>query len=112
MYHCSRILPTILPLLERKNDVLSSVKSKSNQKTLTLFDISVFYNNILVLTVNYLGCEMVLGHYAPPPPPLKSARMKLQRHLRGQIRGSWVCPVHLDYCQLADKCISHVFTWF
>ena len=67
MYHCSPILPTILPLLERKNDVLSSVKFKSNQKTLTLFDISVFYNNILVLTVNYLGCEMVLGHYAPPP---------------------------------------------
>ena len=26
--------------------------------------------------------------------PLESARMKLQR--RGQIRGSWVCPVHLQ----------------
>ena len=83
---------------------------KSNQKTLTLFDISVYYNNILVLTVNYLGCEMVLGHYAPPP--LKSARMKLQRYVRGQIRGSWVCPVHLDYFQLADMCISRVFMWY
>ena len=48
---------------------MSSVKFKSNQKTLTLFDMNVFYNNILVLTVNYLGCEMVLGHYAPQPPP-------------------------------------------
>ena len=46
------------------------------------------------------------------PPPLESARMKLQRHVRSQNRGSWVCPVHLDYFQLADMCISHVFTWF
>ena len=45
-------------------------------------------------------------------PPLESARMKLQRHVRGQNRGSWVCPVHLDYFLLADMCISHVFTWF
>ena len=45
-------------------------------------------------------------------PPLESARMKLQRHVRGQNRGSWVCPVHLDYFQLADMCISRVFTWF
>ena len=36
------------------------------------------------------------------PPPLKSSRMKLQRHVRGQNRGSWVCLVHLDYFQLAD----------
>ena len=35
------------------------------------------------------------GHYDPSP--LKSARMKLQSHVRGQIRGSQVCPVHLDY---------------
>ena len=28
--------------------------------------------------------------------------MKLQRHVRGQNRGSWVCLVHLDYFQLAD----------
>ena len=45
-------------------------------------------------------------------PPLKSARMKLLSHVRGQIRGSWVCPVHLDYFQMADMCISRVFTWF
>ena len=35
-------------------------------------------------------------------PPLESVRMKLQRRVRGQIRGSWVCPVHLDYFQFAD----------
>ena len=45
-------------------------------------------------------------------PPLKSSRMMLQRHVRGQHRGSWVCPVHPDYFQLADMCISRVFTWF
>ena len=45
-------------------------------------------------------------------PPLESVRMKLQRRVRGQIRGSWVCPVHLDYFQFADMCISRVFTWF
>ena len=45
-------------------------------------------------------------------PPLKSSRMKIKRHVRGQNRGSWVCPVHLDYFQLADMCISLVFTWF
>ena len=42
----------------------------------------------------------------------KSARMKLQWHVRGQIRGSWVCPAHLDYFQMSDMCISRVFTWF
>ena len=47
------------------------------------------------------------GHYDPP---LESARMKLQRHVRGQIRGSWVCPVHLDYFQFADMCISRAYT--
>ena len=45
-------------------------------------------------------------------PPLKSLKMKLQSHVRDQNRGSWVCPVHLDYFQLADMCISRVFTWF
>ena len=44
--------------------------------------------------------------------PLKSSRMKLQRHVRGQNRGSWVCPVYLDYFQVADMCISRVSTWF
>ena len=32
-------------------------------------------------------------------PPLESARMKLQRHVRGQIKGSWVCP-----------CVFHVYS--
>ena len=32
-------------------------------------------------------------------PPLKTLKMKLQSHVRGQNRGSWVCPVHLDYFQ-------------
>ena len=32
-----------------------------------------------------------------PPPLGNKQKMKLQRHVRGQIRGSWVCPVHLDY---------------
>ena len=45
-------------------------------------------------------------------PPLKSARMKLQKHVRGQNRRFWVCLVHLDYFQFADMCISRVFTWF
>ena len=45
-------------------------------------------------------------------PPLKTLKMKLQSHVRGQNRGSWVCPVHLDYFQLADMCISRVSTWF
>ena len=45
-------------------------------------------------------------------PSLKSNRMKLQRYVRGQNSGTWVCPVHLDYFQLADMCISRVFTWF
>ena len=43
---------------------------------------------------------------------IKTLKMKLQSHVRGQNRGSWVCPVHLDYFQLADMCISRVFTWF
>ena len=29
-------------------------------------------------------------------PPWKQAKMKLQKHVRVQIRGSWVCPVHLQ----------------
>ena len=32
--------------------------------------------------------------------------------MRSQNRGSWVCPIHLDYCQVANTCISRVFTWF
>ena len=41
----------------------------------------------------------------------KSSFLKLQRHVRGQNRGSWVCPVHLDldYFQVVDLCISRVF---
>ena len=45
-------------------------------------------------------------------PPWKQGKMKLQRQVSGQIRGSWVCPDHLDYFQMADMCISRVFTWF
>ena len=41
--------------------------------------------------------------------PLKSLKIKLQSYVRGQNRGSWVCPVHLDYFQLADMCISRGF---
>ena len=29
-------------------------------------------------------------------PPLKSIRKKVQRDVRGENRGSWVCPVHLE----------------
>ena len=43
-------------------------------------------------------------------PPLKSARMKLLSHVRGQIRGSWVYPVHQDYFQMADMCIHVVLS--
>ena len=67
------------------------------------------------LTLRYKGYKMLGftrggGHYGPPP--WKQAKMKLQRHVRGQTRSSWVCPVHLDYFQAANMCISHVFTWF
>ena len=30
--------------------------------------------------------------------------------MRDQDRGFWVCPVHLDYFQIAYMCISCVFT--
>ena len=66
------------------------------------------------LTLLYTGYKM-LGFTrggAIMPPPWKQAKKKLQRHVRGQIGGSWVCPVHLDYFQMADMCISSVFTWF
>ena len=56
--------------------------------------------------------EISVGGRGGQCPPLKLSRMKLQRHVRGQNRGSWVCPVHLDYFQLADMCISCVFTLF
>ena len=55
---------------------------------------------------------VLMGGGALNAPPLKSLKMKLQSHVRGQNRGSWVCPVHLDYFQLADMCISRVSTWF
>ena len=42
---------------------------------------------------------------------LKSLKMKLLSHVIGQNRGSWVRPVHLDYCLVADMCISRAFTW-
>ena len=35
--------------------------------------------------------------------------MKLYRRVRSQNRGSWVCQRQLDYCQVPDTCISHVF---
>ena len=43
-------------------------------------------------------------------PSLKSVKMKLQRCARSQNRGSWVCPTHLDYSQMATMCISRVYT--
>ena len=57
--------------------------------------------------IRVLHCEL----HSLNDPPLKSSRMKLQRHVRGQNSGSRVCPVHLDYFQLADMCISRVFTF-
>ena len=48
--------------------------------------------------------------WAMMAPPLKSSRMKLQRHVRGQTRGSWVCLTQLDHCQMATTCISRVYT--
>ena len=38
-------------------------------------------------------------------PPLESARMKLQRNVRGQNRGSWICPVQTISSWLT--CIFH-----
>ena len=55
---------------------------------------------------------VLMGGGALNAPPVKSLKMKIQSHVRGQNRGSWVCPVHLDYFQLADMCISRVFMWF
>ena len=65
----------------------------------------------------YEGWLRVINHLsdgggALNAPPLKTLKIKLQSHVRGQNRGSLVRPVHLDYFQLADMCISGVFTWF
>ena len=45
-------------------------------------------------------------------PPLKSVSIKPQKHVRGQNRGSGEFPVHLDYFQVVNMCISRVFTLF
>ena len=45
-------------------------------------------------------------------PPLKSLQMKLRRHVRSQNRGPGGFPVHLDFFQAANMCISQVFTSF
>ena len=70
----------------------------------------------IIITINPLSdgiqIKAVLMGEALNAHPLKTLKMKLQSHVRGQNRGSWVCPVHLDYFQLADMCISHAFTWF
>ena len=42
---------------------------------------------------------LLMGGGALNTPPLKTLKMKLQSDLRGQNRGSWVCPVHVDYFQ-------------
>ena len=39
-----------------------------------------------------------------------SSFLKLQRHVRGQNRGSSGCLLHLDYCYVSTTCISHVST--
>ena len=78
-------------------------------------DVLQFNSFLFILTLHYPGFELLLdiqGGGSLRPPPLESVRMKLQRRVRGQIMGSWVCPVHLDYFQMADMCISRVFTWF
>ena len=49
-----------------------------------------------------------MGATAPPPRHQNEAIEACEGHNRG----SWICPVHLDYFQLADICISLVFTWF
>ena len=56
-----------------------------------------------------LGGRSILHLHPLTNASLKSIRMKLQRHVRGQNRGSWVCPDHLDYFQIADMSISYVF---
>ena len=42
--------------------------------------------------------------------PLKPWKMKLQSHVRGQNGGFWGCPAQLDHFQVANTCISRVYT--
>ena len=55
-------------------------------------------------------CKVLQGGSIRCPPPLKSSKMKLSKHLMGQNRGSCGCPTYLDHFQLAVKCISCVCT--
>ena len=41
-------------------------------------------------------------------PTVTSDLVVTQRQVRGQSWGSWVCPIHLDYYQVAGTCISRV----
>ena len=44
--------------------------------------------------------------------PGNKAKIKLQRHVRSQIRGFWGCQTHLDYCQVSYKCgYTHVILY-
>ena len=42
-------------------------------------------------------------------PPSKILESEATESCEGQNGGSWVCPVHLHYFQLADMCISRGF---
>ena len=44
--------------------------------------------------------------------PRNKAKIKLQRHVRIQIRGFWGCQTHLDYCQVSYMCgYTHVILY-
>ena len=80
-----------------------------NKRCFTIQLLSIHLN--LTLSRIWIVARYPGGGVITTPPPLESVRMKLQRRVRGQIMGSWVCPVHLDYFQMADMCISRVFSW-
>ena len=69
-------------------------------------------DHLFVLTLSWQGYKNGLSGRggASDAPPGNTAKIKLQRHVRYQNRGSWVCPTHLDYSQLATMCISRVYT--
>ena len=41
---------------------------------------------------------------ASDAPPGNKTKIKLQRHVRSQNRGSWGCQTHLNYCQVSYMC--------
>ena len=95
----------------KTRDIFENCWSWRFQNTPCMSNLTKIWLRYLRLTLSWQAYKNDdFGRQGPfNGPSLKPVKMKLQRCVRSQIRGSWVCPAQPDYSQMATTCL-HVST--